>query len=81
MLNGKDIEHVTCQPVAVLPKRGSIFSGRNVHKGLVVAHHNNKLYTTCAYKVSTPLWNIQSHSINTRGKRKTVQENVKTSAF
>lgn len=24
-----------------------------------------------------PLWNIQSHSINTGGKRKTVQENVK----
>lgn len=33
----------------------SILGRRNVHKGLVVADHNSKLYTTCAYKCRPPL--------------------------
>lgn len=75
------MEHVTCKPVAALPKRGSIFSRRNVHMGLVVADHNNTTVHNMPLQSVDPLWNTQSHSINTRGKRKTLQENVKTSDF
>ena len=64
---------------AVLPKRGSIFGRRNVHKGLVV-----RATTTLCNRLlqrDGPHWNIQSHSINRREKRNKEQENVKTSGF
>lgn len=72
---------VTCESAAVLPKRGSILRVRNVHKGLVERDHNNKQYATRSYKEHGPLWNIESHLINTREKKNEVQENVKTSDF
>lgn len=55
MNDKKDVEHVTCEPVAALPKRGSIFSERNVHKGLAVADHNNKLHNMRLQSVGKPL--------------------------
>lgn len=75
------MEHVTCKLVAALPKRGSIFSRRNVHTGLVVADHNNTAVHNMHLQSVDTLWNTESHSINTRGKRKTLQENVKTFFF